>query len=55
VYGLDRAVFICIGRTAIRLLTQLRFVFGRGYPAGLAPELNAGVIGHSKQADQLPN
>ena len=42
-----------LGRTAIRLLTQLRFVFGRGYPAGLAPELNAGVIGHSKQADQL--
>jgi hypothetical protein len=31
---------------------RLRFFFGRGRPAPLAPELNAGTVGGSRQADQ---
>ncbi|WP_331543235.1 zinc ribbon domain-containing protein [Luteibacter sp.] len=36
-----------------RLLTQLRFFFGRGLPVGLAPELTGDASGKSAQADEL--
>jgi hypothetical protein len=40
---------------AVAAARRLRFFFGRGRPASLAPEINVGASGNSEGADQLKN
>jgi hypothetical protein len=48
-------LLICSLGFAITAAKRLKFFFGRGRPASLAPEINVGGNGNSEEADQLKN